>query len=126
MDRRYRILIALAPSADGAHRAVARALRDAGAEIIHLGESRAPEGIAGAALQEDADALVIWPDSAWDADGIAALRAALDAADLADVPLIVAAPGDHPATGDRVTWIDAARDAKEIAADVLARLAAAR
>lgn len=125
MDRRIRILIALAPAADGAHRAVARALRDAGAEIIHLGESRAPEGIAGAALQEDADALVVWPDSAWDTDGIAALRAALDALDLSDVPLFATAPTNHPATPGRVTWIDADRDAKAIATDVIGRLAAA-
>lgn len=128
MDNRIRILIALAPSADGAHtsgethRAVARALRDRGAEIIHLGESRAPDGIAGAALQEDADAVVVWTDSAWNDADLSSLRAALDAADLHDVPLFVAGSAESPAFRDRVVWIDAARDALEVAADIAARL----
>ncbi|MCL4235581.1 MAG: hypothetical protein KJ042_13790 [Deltaproteobacteria bacterium] len=126
MDKRIRILMALAPSADGTHRAVARALRDAGAEIIHLGESQTPEGIAAAVLQEDADALVVWPDSAWDADGIDTLRAVLDVLDLGDVPLFVAASANHFATTGRVTWIDARRDAKGIAADIFGRLGVSR
>ncbi len=132
MDKRFRILIALAPSADGAHtsgethRAVTRALRDRGAEIIHLGESRTPDGIAGAALQEDADAVVVWTDSAREDAEISLLRAVLDAADLHDVPLFVVAAAKPPASRDRVVWVDAARGAIVVAADIAARLDSTR
>jgi methylmalonyl-CoA mutase, C-terminal domain len=59
MDRAYRILIAK-PGLDGHDRGakiIARALRDAGMEVIYLGLRQTPEMIAEAALQEDADAI---------------------------------------------------------------------
>jgi methylmalonyl-CoA mutase C-terminal domain/subunit len=59
MDRTYRILIAK-PGLDGHDRGakvIARALRDAGMEVIYLGLRQTPEMIAEAALQEDADAV---------------------------------------------------------------------
>jgi methylmalonyl-CoA mutase C-terminal domain/subunit len=59
MDRAYRILIAK-PGLDGHDRGakvIARALRDAGMEVIYLGLRQTPEMIAEAALQEDADAV---------------------------------------------------------------------
>ncbi len=59
MDRAYRILIAK-PGLDGHDRGakvVARALRDAGMEVIYLGLRQTPEMIVEAALQEDADAI---------------------------------------------------------------------
>jgi methylmalonyl-CoA mutase C-terminal domain/subunit len=59
MERAYRILIAK-PGLDGHDRGakvIARALRDAGMEVIYLGLRQTPEMIAEAALQEDADAV---------------------------------------------------------------------
>jgi methylmalonyl-CoA mutase C-terminal domain/subunit len=59
MNRAYRILIAK-PGLDGHDRGakvIARALRDAGMEVIYLGLRQTPEMIAEAALQEDVDAV---------------------------------------------------------------------
>ena len=56
-DRKLRIVIAK-PGLDGHDRGakvVARALRDAGMEVIYLGLQQTPEDIVNAALQEDAD-----------------------------------------------------------------------
>ena len=61
MKRAYRILIAK-PGLDGHDRGakvIARALRDAGMEVIYLGLRQTPEMIVEAALQEDADAVGI-------------------------------------------------------------------
>jgi methylmalonyl-CoA mutase, C-terminal domain len=58
-DRALRILIAK-PGLDGHDRGakvVARALRDAGFEVIYTGLHQTPEMIASAALQEDVDAV---------------------------------------------------------------------
>jgi methylmalonyl-CoA mutase C-terminal domain/subunit len=57
--RTYRILIAK-PGLDGHDRGakvVARALRDAGFEVIYTGLRQTPEQIAAAAVQEDVDAV---------------------------------------------------------------------
>ena len=59
MEKTYRILIAK-PGLDGHDRGakvIARALRDAGMEVIYLGLRQTPEMITEAALQEDADAI---------------------------------------------------------------------
>jgi methylmalonyl-CoA mutase C-terminal domain/subunit len=56
-ERRIRVLIAK-PGLDGHERGarvVARALRDAGMEVIYTGIRQTPEMIAEAALQEDVD-----------------------------------------------------------------------
>jgi methylmalonyl-CoA mutase C-terminal domain/subunit len=58
-DRPFRILIAK-PGLDGHDRGakvVARALRDAGYEVIYTGLRQTPEQIAAAAVQEDVDAV---------------------------------------------------------------------
>ena len=58
-ERRLRILIAK-PGLDGHDRGakvVARALRDAGHEVIYTGLRQTPEQIAAAAVQEDVDAV---------------------------------------------------------------------
>ena len=58
-DRRIRVLVAK-PGLDGHDRGakiVARALRDAGMEVIYTGLRQTPEQIATAALQEDVDAI---------------------------------------------------------------------
>lgn len=58
-ERRIRVLIAK-PGLDGHDRGakvVARALRDAGMEVIYTGIRQTPEMIAEAALQEDVDVI---------------------------------------------------------------------
>jgi methylmalonyl-CoA mutase C-terminal domain/subunit len=57
--RRTRVIIAK-PGLDGHDRGakvIARALRDAGMEVIYTGLRQTPEQIAAAALQEDADVI---------------------------------------------------------------------
>jgi methylmalonyl-CoA mutase cobalamin-binding domain/chain len=60
-DHRVRVLVAK-PGLDGHDRGakiVARALRDAGMEVIYTGLRQTPEQIVTAALQEDVDAIGI-------------------------------------------------------------------
>jgi len=60
-DGRIRVLVAK-PGLDGHDRGakiVARALRDAGMEVIYTGLRQTPEQIVSAALQEDVDAIGI-------------------------------------------------------------------
>jgi len=59
MERKLRIMIAK-PGLDGHDRGakiIARALRDAGMEVIYTGLHQTPEMIAAAASQEDVDAV---------------------------------------------------------------------
>ena len=59
MARKIRVVIAK-PGLDGHDRGakvIARALRDAGMEVIYTGLRQTPEMIAAAALQEDADVI---------------------------------------------------------------------
>jgi methylmalonyl-CoA mutase, C-terminal domain len=59
MERRYRVVIGK-PGLDGHDRGakvIARALRDAGFEVIYTGLHQTPEQVAETALQEDADAV---------------------------------------------------------------------
>ena len=61
MERKIRVLVAK-PGLDGHDRGakvIARALRDAGMEVIYTGLRQTPEMIAAAALQEDVDAVGI-------------------------------------------------------------------
>ena len=58
-DKRIRVLVAK-PGLDGHDRGakvIARALRDAGMEVIYTGLRQTPEQIINAALQEDVDAI---------------------------------------------------------------------
>ena len=60
-QRKIRVLVAK-PGLDGHDRGakvIARALRDAGLEVIYTGLRQTPEMIAAAALQEDVDAVGI-------------------------------------------------------------------
>jgi methylmalonyl-CoA mutase C-terminal domain/subunit len=59
VDRKLRILVAK-PGLDGHDRGakiIARALRDAGMEVIYTGLHQTPEMIVNAAIQEDVDAI---------------------------------------------------------------------
>ncbi|MBI3895478.1 MAG: cobalamin B12-binding domain-containing protein [Acidobacteria bacterium] len=58
-EKRIRVIVAK-PGLDGHDRGakvIARALRDAGMEVIYTGLRQTPEQIANAALQEDADVI---------------------------------------------------------------------
>lgn len=60
-DRKIRVLVAK-PGLDGHDRGakvVARALRDAGMEVIYTGLHQTPEKIAATALQEDVDVVAL-------------------------------------------------------------------
>jgi len=59
MERPYRIVVAK-PGLDGHDRGakvIARALRDAGFEVVYTGLHQTPEQVARTAMQEDADAV---------------------------------------------------------------------
>jgi methylmalonyl-CoA mutase C-terminal domain/subunit len=59
VDHKIRVVIAK-PGLDGhdrGARVIARALRDAGMEVIYIGLRQTPEQIVAAALQEDADVI---------------------------------------------------------------------
>jgi len=59
MERRYRVVVAK-PGLDGHDRGakvIARALRDAGFEVIYTGLHQTPEQVVQAAVHEDADAV---------------------------------------------------------------------
>jgi methylmalonyl-CoA mutase C-terminal domain/subunit len=61
MERRIRVIVAK-PGLDGHDRGakvIARALRDAGMEVIYTGLRQTPEQIVQAALQEDADVVAL-------------------------------------------------------------------
>ena len=61
MEQKIRVLVAK-PGLDGHDRGakiIARALRDAGMEVVYTGLRQTPEMIAAAALQEDVDAVGI-------------------------------------------------------------------
>jgi len=59
MERKIRVLVAK-PGLDGHDRGakiIARALRDAGMEVIYLGLKRTPDEIVATAVQEDVDVI---------------------------------------------------------------------
>jgi len=61
MERQIRVIVAK-PGLDGHDRGakiVARALRDAGMEVIYTGLRQTPEGILRTAVQEDADVVCL-------------------------------------------------------------------
>ena len=61
MKRKIRVIVAK-PGLDGHDRGakvIARALRDAGMEVIYTGLRQTPEQIVAAALQEDADVVAL-------------------------------------------------------------------
>ncbi len=86
-----RILIAK-PGLDGHDRGakvIARALRDAGFEVIYTGLRQTPEMIAEAALQEDVDVVGLSLLSGAHMTLVPKIREVMDAHELTDVPLIL-------------------------------------
>lgn len=90
-DRAIRVLIAK-PGLDGHDRGakvIARALRDAGMEVIYTGLRQTPEMIAEAALQEDVDLVGLSILSGAHMALIPRIREVMTAYDLEDVPIVV-------------------------------------
>ncbi|MBC7869260.1 MAG: cobalamin B12-binding domain-containing protein [Chitinophagaceae bacterium] len=86
-----RILIAK-PGLDGHDRGakvIARALRDAGFEVIYTGLRQTPEMIAEAALQEDVDVVGLSILSGAHMALVPRIREVMNANELEDVPLIL-------------------------------------
>jgi methylmalonyl-CoA mutase C-terminal domain/subunit len=87
--QRVRILVAK-PGLDGHDRGakiVARALRDAGFEVIYTGLHQTPDMIAAAAVQEDVDAVGLSIMSGAHTTLFPAVVAALKAAGAPDIPV---------------------------------------
>jgi len=86
-----RVLIAK-PGLDGHDRGakvIARALRDAGMEVIYTGLRQTPEMIAESALQEDVDVVGLSILSGSHMTLVPAVRDAMKRSDLSDVPIVV-------------------------------------
>ncbi len=86
-----RVLIAK-PGLDGHDRGakvIARALRDAGMEVIYTGLRQTPEMIAEAALQEDVDVVGLSILSGAHMALVPRIREVMNANGLDDVPLII-------------------------------------
>ena len=91
VTRAARVLIAK-PGLDGHDRGakvIARALRDAGMEVIYTGLRQTPQMIAEAALQEDVDIVGLSILSGAHMTLVPRVREAMNESDLADVPIIV-------------------------------------
>jgi methylmalonyl-CoA mutase C-terminal domain/subunit len=90
-NRQPRILIAK-PGLDGHDRGakvIARALRDAGMEVIYTGLRQTPEMIVNAALQEDVDAIGLSILSGAHMTLLPRIMKLLDESDMLDVPVFV-------------------------------------
>ncbi len=91
MDRKIRVLIAK-PGLDGHDRGakvVARALRDAGMEVIYTGLRQTPTMIAEAALQEDVDVVGLSILSGAHMGLVPRVLAEMEQRNLDDLPLFV-------------------------------------
>ncbi|MDZ4768979.1 MAG: cobalamin B12-binding domain-containing protein [Chloroflexota bacterium] len=91
LDHNIRVLIAK-PGLDGHDRGakvIARALRDAGMEVIYTGLRQTPEMIAEAALQEDVDVVGLSILSGAHLALVPRIREVMNANELSDIPLIV-------------------------------------
>lgn len=89
--RAPRVLIAK-PGLDGHDRGakvIARALRDAGMEVIYTGLRQTPQMIAESALQEDVDVVGLSILSGAHMTLIPRIRETMNENELADVPIIV-------------------------------------
>ncbi len=89
MERKIRVLIAK-PGLDGHDRGakvIARALRDAGIEVIYTGLRQTAEMIVNAAVQEDVDAIGLSVLSGAHMHYFREIRALLEARDASDILL---------------------------------------
>ncbi len=91
MKRPYRVVVAK-PGLDGHDRGakvIARALRDAGFEVVYTGLHQTPEQVVQAAVQEDADAVGLSLLSGAHLTLVPKVTEGLTAAGLADVVVVV-------------------------------------
>lgn len=91
MERKIRVLVAK-PGLDGHDRGaklIARALRDAGMEVIYTGLRQTPQMIATAALQEDVDVIGLSILSGAHLTIVPAVFSALQEAGLAEAAVFV-------------------------------------
>lgn len=133
MLRRYRVVIAK-PGLDGHDRGakvIARALRDAGFEVVYTGLFQTPDQVAEAVLQEDADAVGLSLLSGAHMTLVPKIVDAVRDRGLADVLVFAGGiiPGDDvellkaggvaevftpgAPLGDIVTWLESALDSRE-------------
>jgi methylmalonyl-CoA mutase C-terminal domain/subunit len=70
-------------------RTLARHFRDAGVEVVYLGEHNTPEGFAASVASEDADIVGLSFSTASYLHYIEQFMRAMDAAGVADVPVMV-------------------------------------
>ncbi len=90
-ERAIRVLIAK-PGLDGHDRGakvIARALRDAGMEVIYTGLRQTPEMISEAALQEDVDVVGLSILSGAHMTLVPRIREVMNANSLSDIPIII-------------------------------------
>ena len=90
-QQRIRVLVGKA-GLDGHDRGakiIARALRDAGMEVVYPGLRQPPAMIAETALQEDVDVVGLSILSGAHMTLVPNIRAALDENDMTDVPLVI-------------------------------------
>jgi methylmalonyl-CoA mutase C-terminal domain/subunit len=134
MERNYRVVVAK-PGLDGHDRGakvIARALRDAGFEVVYTGLHQTPEQIVQAVIQEDADALGLSLLSGAHLVLVPRVISLLAAADREDVVIVVGGiiPEDDiaPLTemgvarvftpgsplGEIGTWLEATLDQREL------------
>jgi methylmalonyl-CoA mutase, C-terminal domain len=91
VTRAARVLIAK-PGLDGHDRGakvIARALRDAGMEVIYTGLRQTAQMIAEAALQEDVDVVGLSILSGAHMTLVPLIRKSMDESELSDIPIIV-------------------------------------
>ncbi len=90
-ERRIRVLVAK-PGLDGHDRGakvIARALRDAGMEVIYTGLHQTPEMVASAAVQEDVDVVGLSIMSGAHSHLVPAIIKLLAEQDAGDIPVLL-------------------------------------
>jgi len=90
-ERRIRVLVAK-PGLDGHDRGakvIARALRDAGMEVIYTGLHQTPEMVASAAVQEDVDVVGLSIMSGAHSHLVPAIIRLLEDQDAGDIPVLL-------------------------------------
>jgi methylmalonyl-CoA mutase C-terminal domain/subunit len=90
-ERRIRVLVAK-PGLDGHDRGakvIARALRDAGMEVIYTGLHQTPEMVASAAIQEDVDVVGLSIMSGAHSHLVPAIIKLLREQDAGDIPVLL-------------------------------------
>ncbi|WP_329282894.1 cobalamin-dependent protein [Streptomyces sp. NBC_01451] len=98
------------PGPDGHDReaeVMARALRDAGMEVIYTGLHQTPEQIVGTAIQEDADAIWLSVPSGAHSTLFAAVGDLLREQDAADIKVFGEETVPGATTGSAVEWVRA-------------------